>query len=82
MDAPFLKVTVPEGLVPFTFAVNVTVAFSNAGFEDDVKVVVLVATLVALILHDFVVYMVKLLLQDIYALFSTLLHNLKLRSIN
>ncbi|MBA0793130.1 hypothetical protein Gohar_017559 [Gossypium harknessii] len=41
-----------------------------------------IATLVALILHDFVVYMGKLLLQDIYALFSTLLHNLKLRSLN
>ncbi|KAK8522231.1 hypothetical protein V6N12_055949 [Hibiscus sabdariffa] len=39
-----------------------------------------VATLAALILHDFVVFMAKLLLQDVYALLSTQFNNLKSRS--
>ncbi|GMI88057.1 hypothetical protein HRI_002475000 [Hibiscus trionum] len=42
----------------------------------------LVATLAALILHDFVVFMAKLLLQDVYALLSTQLNSLKSRSFN
>ncbi|KAL4301956.1 hypothetical protein GQ457_10G023990 [Hibiscus cannabinus] len=39
-----------------------------------------VATLAALILHDFVVFMAKLLLQDVYGLLSTQFNNLKSKS--
>ncbi|XP_039006538.1 uncharacterized protein LOC120134137 [Hibiscus syriacus] len=41
-----------------------------------------VATLAALILHDFLVFMLKLLLHDLYALLSTHLNNLKSTTFN